>query len=88
MTLQVQYIIHMCAHKYIITSLPIRKNGVGTNNRYIGIHHGISNLMTTSTADIECHSNEKFLTRKITNITYAIGVYYDIMLCAVYYRVI
>lgn len=31
------------------------------------------------------HSNEKFLTRKITNITHAIGVCHDgIMPCAVY----
>jgi len=65
----------------IIASLSIRKNGVG-------IHHdNISNLMTTSTADGECHSNEKFLTRKITNITYAVAVCYDIMPCAVYLHV-
>lgn len=43
--------------------------------------------MTTSTADSECHSNEKFLTRKIINITYAIGLYYDIMPCAVYLHI-
>lgn len=43
--------------------------------------------MTTSTADSECHSNEKFLTRKITNITYAIGVYYDIIPCTVYLHI-